>query len=71
MKKHGYEVKEVIVPGLWLDTKGGIHMDVDEALEANGFELTDENRDKICEAFKELIREQSPKSTIVDEFHDP
>jgi hypothetical protein len=32
-----------LAPGVYDDGKGGMHLDVDELLEANGFEATPEN----------------------------
>lgn len=32
-----------LAPGVYDDGKGGLHLDVDELLEANGYEATPEN----------------------------
>ena len=37
-----------IAPGVYDDGAGGMHLDVDELLEANGYEPTDENRKRLA-----------------------
>jgi hypothetical protein len=36
-----------IAPGVYDDGEGGMHLDVDELLEANGFEANAENRARL------------------------
>lgn len=54
-----------IMPGVYDDGEGGMHIDVAELLAAHGYPNTRTNRAMIAEAARDLIARQYPQTTVI------
>lgn len=59
------QVKERIMPGVWIDMNGDAHFSIPQILAECGMEDTIKNRRLASEAVLEMIREKAPDKVIV------